>query len=477
MKKSNIKGVDTKVPEEETLEAEVSEAKAETEVSEALEDTGFENYPEYKDSGVSSLGIPTTWEFKRFRDVFTFSKGLNITKENLEDEGIPCVNYGEIHSKYGFEVDPSVNSLKCVHPDYLEKSPKSILKMGDFVFADTSEDIEGSGNFTYLNSSRVTFAGYHTVIARTKKTLNNRFIAYVFESLSFRNQVRKRVKGVKVYSITNSILKDTTVWFPSDKEQTAIAQFLDDKIAKTDQTIAQKERLIELLKERKQALIQQAVTKGLDPTVKMKDSGIAWIGEIPEHWEVKRLKYILKERNERSVTGEEPLLMVSQIHGLVIRSDFHSKAEVAETTIGNKIVYHNDLVFNKLKAHLGVFFKSKINFRGLVSPDYAVYYSKGLLKDLKLLEILFRHPAYISQFIVRATGIVEGLIRLYTDDLFDIKVPLAPAIEQSKVLTYINDVSEKYDKIIKDQISQIQKLKEYKASLIDAAVTGKIKVC
>src|SRR5690606_30806138 len=119
-------------------------------------------------------------------------------------------------------------------------------------------------------------------------------------------------------------------------------------------------------------------TKGLDKTVKLKDSGVEWIGEIPEHWEVKKAKYLLKERSERSKDGSEPLFMMSQTHGLVIRSEYHSKAEIAKTSEGNKIVYHNDLVFNKLKAHLGVFFKSTIEFRGIVSPDYAVYYSTGL---------------------------------------------------------------------------------------------------
>src|SRR5690606_4606059 len=132
-----------------------------------------------------------------------------------------------------------------------------------------------------------------------------------------------------------------------------------------------------------------------------------WIGEIPAHWDLKRLKYVLEERNERSVTGDEPLFMVSQIHGLVVRADYHDKAEVAASNIDNKIVHKNDLVFNKLKAHLGVFFKSNIDYCGLVSPDYAVYKCKAFIKDAKYLELLFRHPSYITQFIIRATGIVE----------------------------------------------------------------------
>jgi len=271
-------------------------------------------------------------------------------------------------------------------------------------------------------------------------------------------------------------IANSTLPFPPLKEQTIIANFLDKKTAQIDEAIAIKKKQIELLKERKQIIIQKAVTQGLDPNVPMRDSGVDWIGDIPEHWGVKRLKYVLDERNERSKTGEEPLFMMSQIHGLVIRSDYHDKAEVAASNVDNKIVHCNDLVFNKLKAHLGVFFKSNIDFKGLVSPDYAVYKSKAYIKNMKILELLFRHPLYIEQFIIRATGIVEGLIRLYTDDLFDIEIPIAPENEQVEIIEYIETQSKQYEQLITVQQQQIEKLKEYKITLINSAVTGKVKV-
>ena len=197
-----------------------------------------------------------------------------------------------------------------------------------------------------------------------------------------------------------------------------------------------------------------------------------WIDDIPGHWEVKRVKHLLDERTERSEDGKEPLLMMSQIHGLVVRSDFHSKAEVAQNSEGNKIVKTNDLVFNKLKAHLGVFFKSNIEFDGIVSPDYAVYYSKGIFSDLKFLELLFRNPEYIKEFICRATGIVEGLIRLYTSDLFDIHVAVPPKNEQKKILEYIETASQKIETAISLKQQEIAKLKEYKSSLINSCGNG-----
>src|SRR5690554_431126 len=134
-------------------------------------------YDSYKDSGIEWLeALPNHWELKRLKNIFSFGTGLSITKKNLLDAGVPCVNYGEIHSKYGFEVNPQVHILKCVEEEYLNTSKRSLLKKGDFIFADTSEDIEGSGNFTYLNSDIKVFAGYHTIAAKPKCKINPRFI-------------------------------------------------------------------------------------------------------------------------------------------------------------------------------------------------------------------------------------------------------------------------------------------------------------
>lgn len=212
------------------------------------------------DSLSTQPSLPSGWCVARFRHTFNFNKGLTITKENLQDEGIPCVNYGEVHSKYGFEVDPDRHALKCVDPSYLKKSLSSLLKRGDFVFADTSEDIAGSGNFTCYNSEKPAFAGYHTLVAKPKVPMNSRFMAYLLDSASFRSQVQAEVTGVKVFSISQAVLKSTWVWFPPAQEENAIAAFLDDKCAKVDEAVRIKEAEIAALKEYKVSLINAAVT-------------------------------------------------------------------------------------------------------------------------------------------------------------------------------------------------------------------------
>ncbi|MGC6247877.1 restriction endonuclease subunit S [Bisgaard Taxon 45] len=218
-----------------------------------------------KDSGVEWLGdVPEHWVVKKLKYLFDFNKGLTITKDNLQENGVPCINYGEIHSKYGFEVDPKKDLLKCVDESFLKTDPKSILKFGDFIFADTSEDFEGSGNFTYLNSDTTAFAGYHTIILRLKSNDIHRFLAYAMESDFFRNQIRNQVKGIKVFSISQSLLKNLNIPLPNIEEQKNIINFLDKKTKNIKKIIQKQTALIEKLKEYRTSIIAHAVTGKID---------------------------------------------------------------------------------------------------------------------------------------------------------------------------------------------------------------------
>jgi len=222
---------------------------------------GLESTTPMKDSGVEWIGdIPAGWEVKPFTQLFAFGRGLSITKADFEDMGIPCVSYGSIHSRYGFALDTTIYSLPCVNEQYLRSSPDSLLNYGDFVFADTSEDIEGAGNFTYLNSDEPVFAGYHTIIAKNKNEQNCRYLAYLFESTPFRAQIRSKVFGIKVFSITQKILKSTKVILPHPQEQDSIVAYLDKKTTTIDTLVSDITTQIEKLKEYRQSMISEAVT-------------------------------------------------------------------------------------------------------------------------------------------------------------------------------------------------------------------------
>ncbi|HDY7830302.1 TPA: restriction endonuclease subunit S [Vibrio vulnificus] len=420
-------------------------------------------YESYKDSGVDWLGnIPTDWNIKPGLVVFSENKRNN---KGMKESTVLSLSYGNIVIK------PEEKLVGLV-PESFETY--QLVEPGDIIIrcTDLQNDQVSLRTGLAKNKGIITSAYLNLNI---KPGFNAKFIHYYLHALDTTKVLYKFGSGLR-QNLSFLDFKRLPVFDLPEDIQAAIANFLDKKTAQIDEAIAIKDKQISLLKERKQIIIQQAVTRGLELTVPMKDSGVDWIGKIPKHWEVKRLKYILEERNERSKTGEEPLLMMSQIYGLVVRADYHEKAEVAASNIDNKIVYENDLVFNKLKAHLGVFFKSSIPFKGIVSPDYAVYKCKAYIEDVKYLELLFRHPSYIEQFIIRATGIVEGLIRLYTGDLFDMAVPVAPPQEQREILNHIDIKGKEIDQAISIEQMQIDKLKEYKTSLINSAVTGKIKI-
>ena len=255
--------IDGLVAEQRRL-MELLKEKRQTVISHAVT-KGLNPHAPMKPSGIEWLGdVPVGWEIKPLRSVFKFSKGLTITKENLQDEGVSCVNYGEIHSKYGFRLNPAINPLRCVAPEYLSSNPEALISGGDFVFADTSEDLEGSGNFTHLCSGDPIFAGYHTIIARPRKCISSLFLAYQFHTSVFRSQIQSKVKGVKVFSISQGILKAAKCLLPPHDEQTAIAEFLESELLKFDTLTAEAQRAIDLLQERRTALISAAVTGQID---------------------------------------------------------------------------------------------------------------------------------------------------------------------------------------------------------------------
>ncbi len=221
---------------------------------------GLDKNVNFKDSGIEWLGeIPQHWEIKKLKMLFILGNGLNITKADFVSCGIPCVSYGEIHSKYPCRLNTTIHTLPFVSKTHLADKPQLLLQKGDFVFADTSEDIEGSGNFTSIQSDAPIFAGYHTITLKSKGKIDSLYFSFLFDSIFTRNQIRKEVCGVKVFSITKSILKEVQCLIPPLKEQEQIAKFLDEKCEKIDLLIEKTKKQIKLIKEYKTTLINQAV--------------------------------------------------------------------------------------------------------------------------------------------------------------------------------------------------------------------------
>ena len=441
----------------------------------------YKPYPEYKPSGAEWFShVPTHWDNSKARYLFSFGKGLSITKANLQDNGTPCVNYGEVHSKYGFEVDPAKHPLRCVSESYLKTNKEALLRNGDLVFADTSEDIEGSGNFTQLVSEELVFAGYHTVIARPHNRECSRFFAYLFDSKEWRTQIQYAVKGVKVFSITQTILRGAHLWLPSLPEQRAIASFLDRETGKIDVLIGKQERMIKLLKEKRQAVISHAVTKGLNPDATMKDSGVEWLGEIPEGWRVSALGYYAKLNTGATPDRSKPEYWSGDIPWI-------KTGEVRYDTIYETEEYITEDGFAKSAVQLsppGTLLMAMYG-QGVTRGRVAILGVKAtynqacaaITPNRFILNTFLRFYFMAAYHALRDGGNVTSQMNLNADIVSKFKITVPPSLdEQKRIVSYLEGEMSQYDHLITKAEQAIELMKERRTALISAAVTGKIDV-
>lgn len=210
------------------------------------------------------IDYPEHWQIQRIRESFTFRKGLSITKANLEETGIAVISYGQVHSKKNSGVALNGDLIRYVNESYLTTNQSCLVEKGDFIFADTSEDVTGCGNCAYIDWDDTIFAGYHSIIAHPDGSINSKYLAYLFNSSTWRYQIRKKVNGVKVYSITQKMLKDTFILIPPIDEQEEIIRYLDEVYAKIDVTIKKMEAKIANLQDLRICLIADTVTGKID---------------------------------------------------------------------------------------------------------------------------------------------------------------------------------------------------------------------
>ena len=435
----------------------------------------MERYSSYKPTSMQWLKeIPSHWEVEPFARHFSYGKGLPITKADLTQEGIAVISYGQVHSKLNKGTTISDELVRYVSPNFMESHPQCLLNKGDFVFADTSEDIEGSGNFAFNDYTNSIFAGYHTVVAKPKDLPYPKYHAYLFQSLNWKSQIQSLVNGVKVYSISKGHLKKSYLLLPPLAEQEKIVSYLECKISKIDAYVADKEKEIQLLQELKQKTIAEAVTKGLNPNVKMKDCGISWLGMIPEHWEVSRMKRIFSESKEKTTDESGTLLSLSQYTGITLKENAKKVGMFeAESTIGYNIVHPGQFVMNIMLAWNGSYAVS--DYEGIISPSYCVFdFNEDC--ERKYFHYLLRLPSYAGAFKTMSKGIIESRLRLYPLYFFTFKTIIPPLDEQRAIVSYIEEKCQKIDTLITELQAEIDYLKEYKLRLIADVVTGQVSV-
>lgn len=214
-----------------------------------------------KNSGLGWVDrIPVDWETGRLKYYYNFGKGLNITKVDLVDEGIKVISYGQVHAKINTGTSLDDRLVRYVPESYLEDNQLSLVHKGDFIVADTSEDLAGCGNCVYVDEEDVIFAGYHSIKLTPNDGKERKYLAYLFLSDLWRSQIRSRVSGIKLFSISQKILRELSIILPSDDEQEEIVKYLDEKCSGLDSLIEKKEKFISELEEYRKSLIYEYVT-------------------------------------------------------------------------------------------------------------------------------------------------------------------------------------------------------------------------
>ena len=408
-----------------------------------------------RDSGIDWIGtIPQDWQLSKIGSLYT-----------QRNEKVSDKDYQPLSVTMQGILPQLATAAKTDDGDN-----RKLVRVGDFAINSRS-DRRGSCGISPLDGS----VSLINIILTPRTAMHPGYYNWLFHTTLFADEFYKWGHGIvaDLWTTHWQEMKSITVPVPEYAEQERIAAFLDAECAEIDTVLEKTRASIEEYKKLKQAVITQAVTKGIRGDRPMKDSGIEWIGDIPAEWDVIRVKQLLKERNERSKEGKEEPLSMSQKVGLVPTKFLESIPNMASSFVGAKLAYVDDLVFNKLKAHLGVFSVSR--YDGLVSPDYAVYCSTGK-SNLKYLEYIFKTPQCIGEFRKKSTGIAAGLMRLYTEGLFSIYLPYPALSEQEEIAEYLNEKCAGIDALIVKKQQYLIEIENYKKSLIYEYVTGKKEV-
>ena len=389
----------------------------------------------------------------------TYFKGLGITKEDLVDEGVPVISYGQIHSKTNDGMHLRRDLLRYIPRTLTEGNENSRLRRGDIVFADTSEDVDGAGNCILVDTDDEVYAGYHTLVARPKNPNCGAYLARLFQSAAWRSQIQSRICGIKVFSITRKILKGVSVLTPPEESQRQIVAYLDGKTAAIDARVAVLEKKLAAYKRLKASVINRAVTSGLDPKAKLKDSLIDIFGRMPIGWTVRQLKSICTMASGDNLAAEAiGELGAYPVYGGNGQRGWYDKYNVDGTTV---IVGRQGALSGNVHLVRGKMWATEHAVITKCSREVVaeyLYYNLGVMKLNRLALKCAAQPG------------------LSVSDVLNQFTVLPPLAEQRAIADYLDAECAKIDKMAELVTREIELYKKLKRSLINEVVTGKRKV-
>ena len=425
----------------------------------------FKQYPSYKPSGVEWLGdVPEHWEVKKIKRISPVNRGASPRPINdlkyFDDNGeYAWVRISDVTRSNGFlfETEQRLSSLGASFSVKLE--PESL-------FLSIAATV-GKPCITKIKTCIHDGFVYFPKLNKHRDLLFN-----IFESkLCF---VGLGKLGTQL-NLNSETVEDIYVAIPPESEEKAILGYIQTETTRIDNLIAKQEKLIELLEEQRKSIISHAVTKGLNPNAPMKDSGVEWLGDVPESWEVIPSKFYFTERKEKAVNGDKQLT-ASQKHGIIYQDEFIAENGRVMVVMKNpeilKKVRPNDFVISMRSFQGGLELSS---LEGSISSAYVMLKPDLSLINTEYFKYLFKTPRYI-QSLQSTSNLIRDGQALRFNNFSQVKLVLPPKSEQQEIVEYLDKEKNKIDNLIYKQKTLIEKLKEYRASIISHAVTGKIDV-
>jgi type I restriction enzyme S subunit len=426
----------------------------------------MEPYPEYKDSGIEWIGeIPQHWDVTKLKHSLSkLESGNRENDSNRLDNGIFSIG-GEHISWDG--------KLKLYPPRYISKQYYDKLNGGkvldkDILLVKDGATI-GKTTFVHNQSSQKFAVNEHVYILRTNKNTLPKYLFYFIMSKIGQEQIQLQKRGAAQPGLNSGFSDIVMLSVPPLQEQQAIATFLDRETSRIDALVEKKQQFIELLEERRSALISHAVTKGLDPDVPMKDSGIEWIGEIPEHWDVTKAKHLIKINSGYPFDSMKfnpdkgiPIIRIRDLLKQKIQTYYNGEDVESAYVDDGFILIGMDGDFNVVKWKGG---------RALLNQRICSVNGTKVIHD-NYLYYLISFPLKLINDIAYFTTVKH----LSTGDIENINVTTPPLQEQQAIANYLDRETSQIDTLIEKTEQSIEYLKEYRTALISSAVTGKIDV-
>lgn len=426
---------------------------------------GLKPYPEYKDSGQAWLAaVPRHWSVLPNRAMFNEVKDRGYADEQMLSV---TITRGIVPQKALLADSSKKDSSNQDKSKYKLVQPRDIAynKMRAWQGAVGASELRG-----------IISPAYVVMRLRDSKNLP-RYIHHLYRTPQFAKEAERWSYGITsdMWSLRPEHFKLICTPQPPLDEQAAIVRFLDHANGRIERCIRAKQKLMALLNEQKQAIIHRAVTRGLNPNVPLKPSGIPWLGNIPKHWEVLRAKYLFREVDDRSINGDEELLSVSHITGVTPRSQKNITMFKAQSYVGHKMCRPGDLVVNTMWAWMAAFGVSE--HTGIISPAYAVYRPRNAERIVGgYIDGILRTQPYIANIRCRSTGVRASRLRLYPEEFFRLPIVLPKATEQKQIVERIAVETKQLNIALARAAREIELLREYRTRLVADVVTGKLDV-